>query len=285
MLSWGPWALLLVTIVNQLPIISVLVPTEPVYVYLGTQLADGTGWRSLLACVIGAWIGNQGSYWLGRTAGAGLVGRMKVCAGAIARAKALFDRYGAGFVVVAQLIWPIATLTQVMSDVWGMRPVTFFLASGLGAVLAIAQYAAIGWVSAVGLAALGLQPEGSLLVWLGPYWVLIGFVALLVLGTALILWRGQRVLPLRIAYVALLALGMLMAVNLGTLTGHTDARERLTPVPLETACRVLDETLIARTGSTPLHSAQRINLVLVGIEDPGAVLEDLGWLRNRHLCG
>ena len=152
-------------------------------------------------------------------------------------------------------------------------------------MLAIAQYAAIGWVSAVGLAALGLQPEESVLVWLGPYWVLIGFVALLLLGTALILWRGKRALPLRIAYVVLLALGMLLAVNLGTLTGHTDARERLALVPLETACRVLDETLIARTGSTPLHSAQPINLVLVAIENPGAVLEDLGWLRNRTYAG
>jgi len=285
MLTWGAPMLLLVTIINQLPIISVIMPTEPVYVYLGTQLADGTGWRSLFACVIGAWIGNQGSYWLGRSAGAALIERMKVGTGALARARGLFDRYGAGFVVVSQLIWPIATLTQVMSGVWGMRPATFFLASGVGAVLAIAQYAAIGWVSAVGLAALGLQPEESVLVWLGPYWVLIGFGALLLLGTALILWRGQRALPLRIAYVALLALGMLLAVNLGTLTGHTDARERRVPVPLETACRVFDETLIARTGSTPLHSAQPINLVLVGIEEPEVALEDLGWLRNRTYAG
>ena len=53
--------LLLVTIVNQLPVVSVLMPTEPVYVYLGTQL-PGSGWTSLLACVVGAWIGNQGSH-------------------------------------------------------------------------------------------------------------------------------------------------------------------------------------------------------------------------------
>lgn len=284
MLTWGWPVLLLATIVNQLPIISVLMPTEPVYVYLGTQL-PAEGWRSLLVCVLGAWIGNQGSYWLGRTAGAAVIGRMGAGQGAMARARGLFDRHGAGFVVMAQLIWPIATLTQVMSGVWGMRPWTFFVASGLGAVLAIVQYAAIGWVSAAGLAALGLQPEESLLHWLGPYWVLIGFVALLLLGTALILARGRGALPLRVAYVSLLAMALLLAVNIGTLTGDTGARERLAPIPVETACRVLDETLIARTGSTPLHSAQPVNLVVVGIEDPGAVLEGLGWLRNRTYAG
>lgn len=284
MLTWGWPVLLLVTIVNQLPVVSVLMPTEPVYVYLGTQL-PASGWASLIACVVGAWIGNQGSYWLGRTAGAAVVGRMKVGQGAMARAKGMFDRHGAAFVVVAQLIWPIATLTQVMSGAWGMRPWTFLVASGLGAVLAIAQYALIGWASAAGLAALGLRPEESLLAWLGPYLVLIGVLATVLLGAVLILWRGRGARPVRAAYVALLALGMLLAVNLGALTGHTGAAAAEAPIPLATACRALDETLVARTGSTPLHSAQPVNLVLVGVEDPGAVLEGLGWLRNRTYAG
>ena len=137
MLGWGWPVLLLVTIVNQLPVVSVLMPTEPVYVYLGTQL-PGSGWRSLAACVVGAWIGNQGSYWLGRTAGAAVIERMKVGQGAMARARALFDRHGAAFVVASQLIWPIATLAQVMSGAWGMRPLTFLWASGLGAATAAA---------------------------------------------------------------------------------------------------------------------------------------------------
>ena len=240
MLSWGWPVLLLVTIVNQLPVISVLMPTEPVYVYLGTQL-PGEGWRSLIACVVGAWIGNQGSYWLGRTAGSAVIERMKVGQGAMARARALFDRHGAAFVVASQLIWPIATLVQVMSGAWGMRPWTLFVASGLGAVLAIAQYAAIGWLSVAGLAALGLQPEESLLVWLGPYFVLIGFGVTLLLGAALILLRGQGRRVIRVAYVGLLALGMLLAVNVGALTGHTGAAEAEAPIPLATACRALDE--------------------------------------------
>ena len=74
--SLGPALLLLASAVNQLPIVSVLVPTEPVYVYLGTRLASGEGWVSILAYMIGAWVGNQGSFWLGRTAGPRLLPRM-----------------------------------------------------------------------------------------------------------------------------------------------------------------------------------------------------------------
>lgn len=277
--SWGVPVLFVATVVNSLPVVSFLVPTEPAYLYIGTQLANGTGWASLIACMLGAWIGNQGAFWLGRTAGARVVNRMKVAGGVIERTKERFDRAGARFVVVAQLIWPIATLAQVMAGVWGMRPRTYLVASFFGAVLAIAQYAAVGYLSAVGLRALGLEPEESILAWLGPYLVLIGFVALLALGTAIVLSKGRGALPLRAAYAGLLGVGMLVAVNLGTLTGRT-GEVALDPVPLETACRALNETLIARTGPTPLHQAQPINLVLLGIDDPGAVLERLGWLRN-----
>ncbi|PYE85967.1 VTT domain-containing protein [Pseudoroseicyclus aestuarii] len=285
MLSWGPLALLLATIVNQLPVISALVPTEPIYVYLGTQVAEGSGYTSLAACLIGAWIGMQASYWLGRTAGARLVSRMRVGSGAIARAKRLFDRWGPGFVVVAQLIWPIATLAQVMSGIWGMRYRTFFFASGLGAMLAIAQYAAFGWLTAIGLEKLGLQPEETLLIWLGPYAVLIGFLVLLALGIGLILRRGRQPMPLRLAYAALLAVGMLIAVNIGTLSGYTDPQARMGPVPFDTACTALSDTLVARSGPTLLNTAQPVNLALIGVEDPGALLQGLGWLRNRTYAG
>jgi hypothetical protein len=115
--------------------------------------------------------------------------------------------------------------------------------------------------------------------------VLIGFVLTLLLGAALILWRGRGAPLVRMAYVALLALAMLVAVNLGALTGHTGAAEAEAPIPLETACRALDETLVARTGNTPLHSAQPVNLVLVGVEDPAALMNKLGWLRNRTYAG
>ena len=151
--SWGVPVLFVATVVNSLPVVSFLVPTEPAYLYIGTQLASGTGWVSLVACMLGAWIGNQGAFWLGRTAGARVVNRMKVAGGVIERTKERFDRAGARFVVVAQLIWPIATLAQVMAGVWGMRPRTYLVASFFGAVLAIMQYAFVGYLSAVGLRA------------------------------------------------------------------------------------------------------------------------------------
>lgn len=284
MLSWGVPALLLATIVNQLPVISVFVPTEPVYVYLGTQLPQG-GWTSLLACMLGAWIGAQGSFWLGRTAGARVLARMNAAPAAMARARALFERRGPPFVVLAQLIWPIATLCQVLAGAWGMRPRTYLLVSALGAVLAVLQYAAIGYASATGLAALGLQPKEPLLVLLGPYWLLIGLALMLLVGWALILRRARHALPLRIAHAALLALAMFVAINLGTLTGRAEAAGRIAPLPLELACRALDETLIARTGETPLHAAQPVNLALVGYYAPDALLGGLGWLRNRTYAG
>ena len=282
--SWGVPVLFLATVLNQLPVISFLVPTEPAYLYVGTQLARGTGWTSLIACMLGAWIGNQGAFWLGRSAGARVIDRMKVGAGAMARARAMFERQGARFVVVAQLIWPIATLAQVLAGAWGMAPRTYLVASGAGAVLAIAQYAIVGYLSAVGLAALGLSPEESVLVWLGPYLVLIGFVVLLALGAAIILTRGRSTLPLRVAYVGLLGIGMLIALNLGTLTTRSGAAP-VGSVPLDLACRALDATLVARTGPTPLHQAQPINLVLVDIDDPASVLEGIGWLRNATYAG
>ena len=284
MLSWGVPALLLATVVNQLPVVSVFVPTEPVYVYLGTQLPDG-GWTSILACMLGAWIGAQGSFWLGRTAGARVLARMNAAPGAMARARSLFERRGPPFVVLAQLIWPIATLCQVLAGAWGMRPRTYLAVSALGAVLAVAQYAAIGYASAAGLAAFGLDPGESLLVWLGPYRVLIGLAAILLVGTALILREARHALPLRVAYAGLLALAMFVAVNLGTLTSRDEAAGQVAPLPLALACRALDETLVARTGDTPLHEAQPMNLALIGFDDPARLLESLGWLRNRTYAG
>ncbi|WP_415143868.1 VTT domain-containing protein [Limimaricola cinnabarinus] len=284
MVSWGEPALLLATIINQLPVISIFVPTEPVYVYLGTQL-PAAGGPSLLLCMIGVWIGSQGAFWLGRTAGARVVARMNVAPRAMAQARRLFERRGAAFVVIAQMIWPIATLTQVMAGVWGMRPATYLGASAIGAVLAIAQYAAIGYFSAAGLHMLGLQPEEPLLVWIGPYRVTIGLLLLLTLGTLLILRRARHPLPLRLAYAGLLALAMFVAVNLGALTSRAEAAGGVAPLPLDLACRALDETLIARTGDTPLHAAQPINLALSGFDDPAALLRSLGWLRNRTYAG
>ncbi|MGR3464403.1 VTT domain-containing protein [Limimaricola sp.] len=284
MMSWGIPALLLATMINQLPVISVFVPTEPVYVYLGTQIPDG-GWTSILACMLGAWIGAQGSFWLGRTAGARVLARMNAAPAAMHRAQSLFERRGAPFVVIAQLIWPIATLSQVLAGAWGMWPRTFVVVSGVGAVLAVSQYVAIGYVSARGLAALGLQPEEPLLVWLGPYWVSIGLALMLLVGTALILRRARHALPLRVAYAGLLALAMFVAVNLGSLTGRAQAANRVAPLPLSLACRALDETLVARTGDTPLHAAQPVNLALIGFDDPATLLRELGWLRNRTYAG
>jgi membrane protein DedA with SNARE-associated domain len=281
MLSWGPPVLLLAALINQIPVVSLFLPTEPVYLYIGTRLAAGEGWTALLACMLGAWIGSQGSFWLGRTAGAAVLARMDLAPAAMTRARALFQRHAALALVLSQLVWPIAKPMQVLAGAWGMRPLTFLLASGLGAPLAIAFYAAIGYGSAVGLAALGLRPEQSILAWLGPYSVLIGAVLLLMVGGGLIILRGPGAPALRAAYVALLALAMLAALNLGALMGVTAEEAPLGPVPPELACRALDETLLARAGPTPLHAIQPVNLVLVGIDEPNLVLGRLGWLRNR----
>ena len=292
MTSWGWPLILLATIVNQLPLVSFLVPTEPVYVYLGSRLLsdEATGltdgpWFLLLVCILGAWVGNQGAFWLGRSVGGPVIARMKVAEGATARARARFDRHGAGFVIVAQLVWPIATWMQVMAGSWGMAPRTYLLASLAGAVLAIGQYALFGYTSAYALDALGLTSDESLLAVIGPYWVLLGFVALLCLGAAIIVTRGRGHPVLRVAYVVLLALLMLIAVNLGTLDNRRGLQVRIAPLPLATACSLLDATLVARSGPTTLHVARPINLVLTGIDDPATLLASEEWLRVRTYVG
>lgn len=292
MTSWGWPLIFLATIVNQLPLISFLVPTEPVYVYLGSRLAGeeeasatSGPWFLLAVCVLGAWIGNQGAYWLGRSAGGPVVRRMKVAEGAMTTARARFDRHGALFVAGAQLIWPIATLMQVMAGAWGMKPRTYLLASLGGALLAIAQYAVFGYASAWALGTLGLATDESLLVLIGPYWVLLGFGLLFALGTAIIVRRGRGHPALRIAYVVLLGIAMLVAVNLGTLDGRRGLAKRVAPLPLATACSVLDGVQVARSGPTALHVARPVNLVLTGVDDPDDVLASLGWTRVRTYVG
>ena len=292
MIPWGWPLVLLATIVNQLPIVSFLVPTEPVYVYLGSRLMgdEATGvtdgpWFLLFVCVLGAWVGNQGAFWLGRSVGGPVIARMRVAEGATARARARFDRHGAGFVIVAQLIWPIATWMQVMAGAWGMSPRTYLVASLAGAALAIGQYALFGYLSAYALDTLGLATDESLLVVIGPYRVLLGFIVLLGLGAAIILTRGRGHPVLRIAYVVLLGLAMLIAVNVGTLDNRRGLQSRMAPLPLATACSLLDATLVARSGPTALHVSRPINLVLTGIEDPAALLASEGWLRVRTYVG
>lgn len=137
--------------------ISLAVPGEPVFLYVGVTLAGLTGWdvtgiSLVVAAVLGGFSSDQTSFWIGRRYGSHLMrkhlNRKKRRQAAYMRLA--LQRYGTLFVVASRVLGPVAWVTPVLCGSLKVSYIRFALASMVGCCIGIGQFVFVGYLSCKG---------------------------------------------------------------------------------------------------------------------------------------
>ena len=129
-----------------------IVPSEAVVIAASVLAAKGelSIWLIALAAAAGGFLGDSGSYVLGRTAGAAAAGRLfrsSKARGRLSWADEALDRHGATIIVVARFIPGGRTATTFTAGVVRLPWPRFAAADGVGATLWAAYAAGLGYLS------------------------------------------------------------------------------------------------------------------------------------------
>ena len=157
MIGWSPVALAgLLALAESLPGVGVFLPGEIMITALATSVPGGHTPLLGLAVVVGACVGDQFNYWLGRLMGPRLSDSMvfrKLGRARWDRALGLINRYGARAVLVSRLIPVVRAIVPAVAGAASLSPARFTAASVAGSVAW-----ALVWVGAGAVA-------GSLSAW------------------------------------------------------------------------------------------------------------------------
>jgi membrane protein DedA with SNARE-associated domain len=160
-------------------------PITLMLIATGSLVAQGEMvlWQVLIICSAGAIVGDQIGYWLGRSGGRKLVGRItKRFGGAdmIKRAESFTQRWGGvGIFLSRWLVTPLGPWLNLTSGITGYPWPRFLLWDVLGEVLWVVIYVSLGNIFSNRVGALA-ELLGSLT------WVILGTVAVAILGWKLI---------------------------------------------------------------------------------------------------
>ena len=141
------------------------------------------GWVLLVAC-LGATLGDQLAFLLGRWKGAALLARLPTLARRAPRVLALLERHHVGFILANRFLYGLRIAGPVVMGMSGVPLARFALLNLIGAVL---------WATTV--SALGYAFGAVLETWIGDLRRIEEFVlaGILALGLMLWLWRHRRV--------------------------------------------------------------------------------------------
>jgi membrane protein DedA with SNARE-associated domain len=139
----------------------------------------------LLLAVLGAVLGNSLGYLIGRVGGRALLRKLPISEARLARVEALFERYGAGFIVIARFIDGPRQLNGVMAGTLEMPWWRFSLWNLCGALL---------WVGVWGLGVYWLDRDLdqilALVERIEPLAIALSVAALL--AGAIYIWHRHR---------------------------------------------------------------------------------------------
>jgi membrane protein DedA with SNARE-associated domain len=160
-------------------------PITLLLIATGSLVAQGEMvlWQVLIICSAGAIIGDQIGYWLGRSGGRKLVGRITKRFGGgemIKRAETFTQRWGGvGIFLSRWLVTPLGPWLNLTSGITGYPWPRFLFWDVLGEVLWVGIYVSLGNLFSDRVGALA-ELLGSLT------WVILGLVALVILGWKLL---------------------------------------------------------------------------------------------------
>jgi membrane protein DedA with SNARE-associated domain len=180
---YGAWILLVATFLSCL---AVPVPTSLMMLAGGAFAASGDLdlWAVALAAWIGAVLGDQVGFLIGRTGGAPLiarVGRSPHAAEPVARATTFLRDRGGGAVFLSRWLFsPLGPYVNFLGGAGGLRWPVFTLWSGVGEAVWVVVYVALGFAFASRIDAIaslsgnlaGLLAAGAVAVLLA--WILWG---------------------------------------------------------------------------------------------------------------
>ncbi len=157
MIGWSPVALAgLLALAEGVPGVGVFLPGEIMITALATSVPGFQAPLLGLAVVVGACVGDQINYWLGRLMGPRISNSMafrKLGRARWDRALDLIDRHGARAVLASRLIPVVRAIVPAVAGAAGLSPARFTAASVAGSV----AWATV-WVGAGAVA-------GSLSAW------------------------------------------------------------------------------------------------------------------------
>ena len=132
--------------------VSLFVPGEPVFLYIGFVLLEPQGTSLLITALVGGFTADQASYWIGRFYGRQALKRFRSRKRRrqIAHMRIILKRHGVLFVIISRIMGPVAWVMPVLSGSLKLSPVRFSMASAIGCTIGIGQFIALGYLSRIG---------------------------------------------------------------------------------------------------------------------------------------
>jgi membrane protein DedA with SNARE-associated domain len=149
--SWGYVAVFLIVVLGNL---GLPVPEETVLTIGGYLAWQGRlKWATVvIVAIVGAVVGDNMSYWLGRRYGQRLLNRVAAAAPErIERARQFVVRHGMLAVFAARFVAGLRFMAGPLAGSTGLEPARFFIANLLGAVLYVPVMVGVGYGVGYGL--------------------------------------------------------------------------------------------------------------------------------------
>lgn len=258
---------------------NLLVPGEPFMLAAGYQIHQGI-WSGVIAVLLGGFIGDQMSYFIGCRLGAPV--QKKLIRGipktrrAFARCRLLMYKKGNIVIAFARLLGPIAWVVPFMA---GSNKITwprFTLFSSIGLLLGVGQFVLWGYLAAYGLEKLSLLQDVQILISEHKYSILalLLFIGVLYLGYKR-KWRCLTIKSFSVLFAALLF------TNYSHFFWFSDDFNQLkkTTEPPD-GIELIEFDYKAYPGKSSYFNAQAINIVYIG-PSPKSMMMSLGWIENK----
>lgn len=251
------------------------VPGEPFLLAAGYQLYNGLVW-GVLAVALGAFIGDQASYFIGRRMGISAQRRLITwqpkTKRSVARFRLLMYRKGNYVLVFARLLGPIAWLVPFLAGSQRVAWRRFSLYSAFGLVLGVGQWILWGYLLAAGID--NFPWWQSLNVFVVEHQYSLGIVLFLVI---MLIVRHFWRLP---QHNSLLLLGLLCVILWVNYVHFFQSSDDFTPSQPRLYFELSNNNFKAYPGYSNIYDAQGVNVIFYG-ESPAAMMQWLGWIENK----
>lgn len=261
---------------------NLFVPGEPFLIAAGYQLQQGviTG---VIAVLLGGFIGDQISFFIGRKAGLPAQKRLIrwqiKTRRPIARCRHLMHKKGNHVLAFARLLGPIAWVVPFIAGTQKIGWRRFTLYSSIGLLLGVGQFVAWGYLLAYGVDQFPLIDEvKAFVVEHQP-----SLIALAVSVAFYLLGRKMRWRLLFTKFTAVFVLSMLYANYMHFFFYADDYQElhvATTNKVAQTEVGLQDLYFKVYPGKSSIFDAQAVNVLYLG-QSPKTLMDQLGWIQNK----
>lgn len=263
------------TLLDALIGANLFVPGEPFLLAAGYQLHDGI-WSGLLAVTLGGLLGDQASYFIGRTMGSNaqrrLIAWQPKTRRAVARFRLLMRTKGNYVLVFARLLGPVAWVVPFLAGSQRIAWQRFSLYATLGLILGVGQWVLWGYLLAAGLDALPWWQSFKTFVAEHQYslWIVFFIVIMIILGR---FWRLPR-------HNVIMLVGLIYGISWANYSHFFQRSDDFISKAPPRYFQLENVAFKAYPGQSSIYNAQGINVIFYG-ENPDELMQQLGWIKNK----